>query len=155
MKNPNNESIVNDTPVIVERTYNAPVSKVWTAITDKIEMKKWYFDLSDFKAEPGFRFQFKGGREDGIQYLHLCEVLDVVKEKKLSYSWRYDGYAGNSTVTFELFDETNRTRVRLTHDGLNTFPSDNSDLDPKNFVEGWNSILGENLKNYLENKKDH
>jgi len=153
MKNSTGNSFGSETPVIIERTYNVPVSEVWNAITDKDEMKIWYFDLAEFRAEPGFRFQFKGGREDGIEYLHLCEVLEVVREKKLSYSWRYDEYAGNSIVTFELFNEANHTRLRLTHEGLNTFPPDNPDLDPKNFVEGWNSILGENLKNYLENKK--
>jgi uncharacterized protein YndB with AHSA1/START domain len=149
MKNPVRENIVKDS-VIVERTYNAPISKVWKAITDRNEMKKWYFDLAEFKAEPGFRFQFTGGQEGGIQYLHLCQILEVVKEQKLSYTWRYDGYAGNSIVTFELFEEGNMTRLRLTHEGLNSFPSDNPDLDSKNFTEGWNSILGESLNNYFE-----
>ena len=27
---------------------NAPVEKVWNALTEKEEMKKWYFDISDF-----------------------------------------------------------------------------------------------------------
>ena len=40
-------------PIIVERTYNAPIEKVWNAITDREEMKKWYFELAEFKAEPG------------------------------------------------------------------------------------------------------
>ncbi len=34
-----------DEPFIIERTYNAPVSKVWSAITDKDQMKQWYFDI--------------------------------------------------------------------------------------------------------------
>ena len=41
-------------PIILERTLDAPVSKVWKAITDKNEMKQWYFNLADFKAEIGF-----------------------------------------------------------------------------------------------------
>ena len=96
-------------PIILERTLDAPVSKVWKAITDKNEMKQWYFNLADFKAEIGFTFQFMGGPEEGIQYLHVCEVTEVVNERKLMYSWRYEGYAGISYVSFELNEQGNKT----------------------------------------------
>ena len=85
-------------PFTIERTYNAPISKVWKAITDKDLMKQWYFDLPDFKAEIGTEFQFKGGADDGKQYTHLCIVVEVIQEKKIAYTWRYDGYEGNSKV---------------------------------------------------------
>ena len=134
-------------PIIVERVFNAPVSKVWKAITDKAEMKDWYFDLAEFKPEVGFKFQFMGGTEEK-QYLHLCEITDVVPEKKLTYSWRYDGYEGNSFVTFELFEEGNQTRLKLTHRGLESFP-DNPDFAKSNFEDGWDQIINTSLKNYL------
>lgn len=89
-------------PIIVERVFNAPISKVWKAITDKNEMKNWYFDLAEFKAEIGFKFQFLGGDTEGVKYLHLCEITAVIVNKKLTYSWRYDGHVGNSFVTFEF-----------------------------------------------------
>ncbi len=41
-------------PIIVERTFNAPVARVWTALTDVNEMRQWYFDLKEFKSEIGF-----------------------------------------------------------------------------------------------------
>jgi len=40
--------------VVVERTYNAPIEKVWEATTNKDQMRQWYFEVSDFKAEVGF-----------------------------------------------------------------------------------------------------
>jgi uncharacterized protein YndB with AHSA1/START domain len=43
-------------PFVIERTYNAPIAKVWKALTDKNDMKQWYFDLSEFKPEVGFEF---------------------------------------------------------------------------------------------------
>ena len=138
-----------DEPFLIERTFSAPIEKVWKAITDKNEMKLWYFDLAEFKAEVGFKFQFVGGPPER-QYLHLCEVTEVVSGKKLTYSWRYDGYEGNSFVTFELFGEETNTRLKLTHAGLETFPKQNPDLAKHNFVEGWTSIIGESLKKYLE-----
>lgn len=134
-------------PIIVERVFNAHVSKVWKAITDKAEIKDWYFDLADFKPQVGFKFQFMGGTEEN-QYLHLCEITDVVPEKKLTYSWRYDGYEGNSFVTFELFEEGNQTRLKLTHRGLESFP-DNPDFAKSNFEDGWDQIINTSLKNYL------
>lgn len=137
--------------IVVERTYNASPEKVWRAITDKDEMKKWYFDLSEFKPEAGFEFQFYSEGHEGQKYLHLCKVIDVVNSKKISYSWRYDNYEGNSLVTFELFPEGNKTRLKLTHKGLESFPvTANKDFAKENFMEGWTHIIGTGLKDYLE-----
>jgi uncharacterized protein YndB with AHSA1/START domain len=125
---------------------------VWKAITDKNEMKNWYFELEEFRPEVGFEFQFYGGEKDKC-YLHICNVTEVIPGKKLTYSWRYDGYAGNSFVTFEIFPEGGKTRLKLTHEGLETFPGEEvPDLARHNFERGWNQIIGESLKNYLENK---
>jgi uncharacterized protein YndB with AHSA1/START domain len=140
---------MNNEPFVIERTYNAPISKVWRALTDKNEMKKWYFDLEEFKPDVGFEFQFMGGTEEN-KYLHKCKITEVITEKKLTYSWRYHGYEGISYVTFELFPEGNKTRVKLTHEGLESFPANNPDFAKKNFVEGWTAIIGESLKKYLE-----
>ena len=134
----------------IERTYNAPIEKVWKAISDNNEMKKWYFVLPEFKAEIGFEFQFSGGPPDK-SYLHLCRVTDVIPGKKLSYSWRYEGYQGISLVTFELFAEGNKTRLKLTHEGLESFASNNNPhFDKKNFEGGWLQIIGASLKEFLE-----
>ena len=138
-------------PFIIERTYDAPVEKVWKALTDKNEMKQWYFDLAEFKPEPGFEFQFYGEGKQGEKFLHLCKIIDAIKNKKLRYSWRYDGYEGISFVTFELFDEGGKTRLKLTHEGIETFPKTaNNDFAKENFAEGWTYITGTSLKEYLE-----
>ena len=140
---------MNNEPIVMERTFNVPVSKVWKALTNKDEMKKWYFDLNEFKPEVGFQFQFTG-RKDDQEYLHLCEITEVIPEKKLTYSWRYDGYSGNSFVTFQLFPQGQQTLLRLTHSGIETFDKSNPDFDKKNFVGGWTQIVTSSLKDYLE-----
>lgn len=140
---------MNTEPLIVERTYNAAIDTVWAAITDNSQMKKWYFDLEAFVPEVGFAFQFTGGPEDR-QYLHLCKVTEVIEGRKIAYSWRYDGYPGESVVSFELFEEGDKTRLKLTHEGLGTFPASNTDFARSNFEGGWNHILGTSLKGYLE-----
>ena len=142
---------MDSTPVIVERSLPAPPEKVWKALTDKNEMKRWYFDVAEFKPEVGFTFNFMAGEEGGKQYLHLCEVTEVMPNRKLSYSWRYDGYEGISYVTFDLVPEGKNTKVTITHEGLDTFPKSNPDLAKENFREGWNQLLNISLKEYLEN----
>jgi uncharacterized protein YndB with AHSA1/START domain len=135
-------------PIVIERTFNAPVSKVWQAITDPGQMKQWYFDIPAFKAEVGSEFQFSAGTEEK-KWLHLCKVTEVIPNQKLTYSWRYDGHPGNSFVTFELMPEGDKTTIRLTHKDLETFP-DLPEFKKENFVEGWASIIGKSLKEFLE-----
>lgn len=142
---------MNNEPIIIEQTYNAPASKIWQALTDKQQMKQWYFDVSDFKPEVGFQFQFNGGPEDRV-YVHLCTVTEVIANQKLKHSWRYQGYEGNTFVTWELFEEGDQTKVRLTHEGIETFPADNADFAKENFVQGWAYITGTQLKNFVEEK---
>ncbi|TAH40960.1 MAG: SRPBCC domain-containing protein [Bacteroidetes bacterium] len=136
-------------PFVIEKIFNAPVEMVWKAISDKDEMKKWYFDLVEFKPEVGFEFKFPGGPSPEKMYLHLCKVTEAIKNKRLSYTWKYDGYEGNSLVTFELIKEGNKTRLKLSHFGLETFPMSNPDFAKKNFVAGWNQIIGIALEEFL------
>lgn len=141
-----------DEPIVVVKTVNAPAAKVWKALTDKDEMKKWYFDIPEFKPVTGLEFQFVGGDEEN-QFLHLCKVMEVIPGKKLAHTWRYEGYEGNTLVTFELFDEGNETTtVKLTHEGVETFPKIPS-FKKENFVGGWNQIIGVSLPEFLEENK--
>jgi len=144
---------MDDQPIILERLLNAAPARVWEALTDKNEMKSWYFDLPEFKAEVGFRFQFVGGPPHK-QYVHLCEVTEVIPEKKLTYSWRYEGYTGNSFVTFELLDRGKQTLLRLTHTGIETFPPE-ADFARTNFEGGWNQIIKTSLAKYIEDSGGH
>jgi uncharacterized protein YndB with AHSA1/START domain len=137
-------------PVIVERLFNATCDKVWSAITTNDELKKWYFQLEDFKPKVGFKFDFMGGPDANTQYLHLCEVTEVIEGKKIAYTWRYDNYPGNSLVTWELVDKGEQTLVRITHTGLESFAEAGKDFAKNNFNEGWTHFLYTALKGYLE-----
>ena len=140
---------MNTTPFTIERTYSSPVKKVWEAITDKSKMKQWYFDLQEFKPEVGFEFSFAGKGSKGETYIHLCKVVDVIQNKKLAYSWTYKGYPGYSVVTFELFEAgKDKTRLKLTHEGLETFPA-LEDFARASFSSGWTELIGKSLENFL------
>lgn len=141
---------MNSAPFVIEQTYDAPVGKVWKALTDKSQMKQWYFDVSDFRPQVGFEFSFEGGTPEK-SYTHLCKVLEVIPEKKLVYTWSYQGYPGLSTLTFELFSENEKTRLKLTHSGLETFPAEtNPDFAKKNFEMGWTEITSKMLRSFVE-----
>ena len=70
-------------PLILERTYNAPIEKVWKAITDKDQMKEWYFELDEFKAEKGFKFQFTAATRTNnicmnVKYWYATRQINLV-----------------------------------------------------------------------------
>ena len=137
--------------IILERTFDAPVGRVWTALTDVDQMREWYFDLKEFRPQIGFEFEFIVEHE-GNSYHHLCRVTDVVPEKRIAYTWRYKGEPGDSLVTFELFPDGNKTRLKLTHTGIETFPR-TSAYARKNFEAGWTAIIGSELKQFVEKSK--
>lgn len=136
-------------PFIIERSFHAPVEKVWKAFTDKDEMKAWYFNLEAFTPEPGFEFRFEGG--DGNQtFLHICRILEAIPNKKLSHTWQYEGQEEQTIVTWELSEEGDNTKVKLTHDGLEKIAHHGPAFASNNFAEGWTAIIGTSLKNHLE-----
>lgn len=136
--------------VIVERTFNAPVAKVWRALTDAEQMREWYFDVNGFRPEVGNEFEFVVEHE-GNTHHHLCRITEVLPERKLAYTWRFKGQPGDSLVTFELTPEGETTRLKLTHTGLETFPQTPA-YARKNFEAGWTSLIGTELKQFVEKK---
>jgi hypothetical protein len=67
-------------PLVIERTFNAPVARVWKALTNVADMRRWYFDLKEFKPEVGFEFEFTVEHE-GVHYCHLCKVTEAISPK--------------------------------------------------------------------------
>jgi uncharacterized protein YndB with AHSA1/START domain len=139
--------------VVVERTFDAPVARVWKALTEVEAMRTWYFDLEKFEPRVGFEFQFTVEHK-GVTFCHLCRITEVIPQKKLAHTWRYKGHEGDSLVTFELFAQGDKTRLRLTHEGLETFPKTPS-FARQNFMEGWTQIIGSSLKKFVESDEAH
>ena len=139
--------------LVIKRVINAPTSRVWKALTDKNELKNWLPFFADFEPEVGRELRFKLGRDPDHQYEHISKVVEVVDGKKLVYGWRYEGYPGDSRVTFELIAEGTKTSLVLTHDIIEPFPADNPDFAADGFKEGWN-YTADGLKNYVEKNKE-
>ncbi|HMD55276.1 MAG TPA: SRPBCC domain-containing protein, partial [Phycisphaerae bacterium] len=137
-------------PVIIERTFDAPIETVWNALTDKNQITQWSFDIKKFKPVVGFEFQFDK-QKGGVKYIHLCKITEVIPHKKLAYTWRYDGYPGDSLVTIELFAAASKTKIKLTHAGLQTFlPESNPYFARGNFFQGWMQIIDVLLRQFVQ-----
>jgi uncharacterized protein YndB with AHSA1/START domain len=134
----------------IERIFKANRKEVWRAITEKELMKQWYFDLPEFKAEVGFVFEVTGGEKGGTQYLHRFEITEVIPFEKLKHTWKFVGYEGDSYLTYELSDEGENTKLILTHSGIDSFPTNNPDFAFDKFAAGWNHLVDNVLKNFLE-----
>jgi uncharacterized protein YndB with AHSA1/START domain len=135
-------------PFVIERIYPAPAERVWKAITNENEVRQWFVEFSGFKPEVGYEFTHKAF-EGGVAMLLLFKIIEVVHGKRLSYSWRYEGYEGSSTVTIELFKEGASTKLRLTHAGLDTFPKLPA-FAKENYSKGWTHFIGVSLPSFLE-----
>ena len=136
-------------PVVKRVTLQAPVAKVWSAITDKGEMKEWYFTIEEFIAQPGFQFKMYGEKK-GVKFPISCTVKEVEQNKKLSYTWSYDDFPAETLLTFELRGSGEQTDLRITHEGLERIPPENSDASVQNHRDGWEFIIGTSLKQYVE-----
>ncbi len=136
-------------PVVVEERFNAPVERVWQAITEVDEMKKWFFEnIPSFKTEVGFETQFNV-ENDGRDFLHLWRVVDAVPMKRIALNWKYSGYAGDSVVTFELSVESDSTRLQLKHEATENFPGDIPEFTRESCARGWEYFIKDRLAQFL------
>jgi uncharacterized protein YndB with AHSA1/START domain len=130
----------------MEQVYNAPVQTLWQALTDAAHIRAWYFpQLQQFKPVIDFEILFT---DDGSPYQKEWRVTKIIPFRLLAHSWTYKNYPGYSEVTFELFEESDQTRLKLTHTGIGSFPDD-LHFARDRFENGWKQILRTNLKNHL------
>ena len=131
---------------------NAPVERVWEAITEQEQMKDWYFTIPDFKLEEGSIFNFYEPG-DGCKYHHRCEIREIIPLERFQHTWTHPGLSsGVSLLTWELMPIDNQTEVTLTHEGIENLEDGGPDLSPENYEAGWEEIVGNALKNYVEGR---
>lgn len=136
-------------PIVVEQEFNSSVGKVWNAITRLVEMKQWFFDnIPAFEPVVGFETEFSV-QSEGRNFQHLWRILEVEPNKKIKYNWRYKEHKGEGFVTFELFESKELTKLRVTNEGLDSFPQDIPEFKRESCQAGWEFFIKERLKTYL------
>ncbi|MDO9261554.1 MAG: SRPBCC domain-containing protein [Flavobacteriaceae bacterium] len=138
-------------PIIVEQIFDQNIETVWKAITQLHQMKQWFFEnIPDFEAIVGFEIQFNV-KAPSRDFLHCWKITQVIANKKIVYQWKYENISGEGTVSFELFEENNQTKLVLTNEGLETFPQDIPEFSREGCIDGWNYFIKKRLKEYLNN----
>ena len=139
-----------DEPIVVEETFAVSKRELWSAITELDRMTKWFFDnIRSFEPRLGFETRFIVTNKDRI-FPHLWRIIEVIPEKRITYNWKYEGYEGNSLVTFELSESENNSTLILTHEVTETFPQNIEEFKRESCIGGWNWFIKKNLKEYLE-----
>jgi uncharacterized protein YndB with AHSA1/START domain len=137
--------------IVLEKTYNAPISLVWQAITEEQHMRNWYFDFKgQFQLEIGHSFDWHAGDLKDKQWLHRGEMLEIVPNKKLVHTWTYPGYSGKAIAYWELTEiDASTTKLNFRFDFAEPFDANEPALMRNNFVNGWNELILNSLEQYL------
>ncbi len=136
--------------IVVEYELARPPAKVWRALTEPKLLAAWLME-NDIRAVVGHRFTMRAQPVPGWDGVVHCEVLEVVPNEKLSYSWRggsdkVPGFAPLDTVvTWTLTPTAAGTRLRLEHSGF--LPANAFALD--NMGKGWRGKLADSLQRVI------
>ena len=133
---------------------NYSTKEIWECLTNAELIGQWLMK-NDFKPVVGHLFQFrdkpkKGFGWDGIVY---CKVLEVIPERKLSFSWKGGPGDGSLTldsiVTWTLTPTQNGTTLTLDHSGFKGFRGFISSGIMK---KGWASHIIKKFKSILTDR---
>ena len=141
-----------DKPIVVEDIFQVSKEVLWAAITEHDQMIQWFFDaIKAFEPKIGFETQFIVENEGRI-FPHLWKIEQVEPYKKISYNWKYEGYVGDSEVSFEISEFENKSKLKVKHQVLESFPQDIPEFQRENCLGGWNYFIKQRLKRYLNHR---
>ncbi|WP_416728708.1 SRPBCC family protein [Fictibacillus sp. JL2B1089] len=127
-------------------TFNAPIQKVWDAVSTSKGMSAWFMP-NDFKAEEGHEFHIQSPFGPSP-----CKVLVIDEPHKLSFAWDTDGWV----VTFLLEEKGDQTEFTLIHSGWKeedalVGKANQKAQDVRDRMNGgWVGIVNERLKKVVE-----
>ena len=107
--------------VVLDVEVNSPIERVWNALTDSATLSEWMlFKSNDFQPVVGHAFQFR--EAPGWDGVVDCEVIEVDKPHRLSYTWVSGGESNprhSTVVTWTLTEaEGGVTRLHLEQSGF-------------------------------------
>jgi uncharacterized protein YndB with AHSA1/START domain len=130
-------------------TINAPASKVWDALVNPEQTKKYMFGcetVSDWK--PGSSLEWKGNYEGNEMVFVKGKVIEIEPNKLLKYTVIDPNAAMEDipenylNVTYALSEDNGQTVLTVIQDGFETAADGEKRYkDVYNNGEGWNPIL--------------
>lgn len=137
---------MNNNPITIEATINAPIEKVWEYWTKPEHITKWAFASDDWHApsadndvRAGGKFKTRMESKDGTQGFDFGGTYTTVEEHRTIEYTMDDG----RKVSAKFSSEGDSTKVVQSFDPEN----ENSEEVQR---EGWQAILN-NFKKYVEN----
>jgi uncharacterized protein YndB with AHSA1/START domain len=112
----------------LERCYDAPVARVWRALTDESAKQKWFagppgrWELLErhMDVRPGGRERLKGRWEGGMVSIFDAVYHDVIPNQRLIYGYEMhldEKKISVSLATMQLRAEGGKTRLTVTEQG--------------------------------------
>lgn len=124
-------------------TVNAPISKVWAALTGPKAIEAWMGGPVKSNPRSGGRYAYFGGETAG-------KYTRVEKPTELEYTWRQSGWPdewADSRVHWKLKPVKTGTQIELTH---SSFPNQD---ERDSHDAGWDEYWFGPMKAWLENKE--
>jgi len=136
-------------PIVVGHSFNVNREDLWDAITRVERMGEWFFNnIPAFQPRPGFKTGFLVQNE-GRDFPHCWEVLEVIPLQKITVNWKYEGYEGECNVSFELVPRDHGTQLIVTVTVLEDFSDGVPEFQRESCLGGWNYFIGQSLHQYL------
>ncbi|SRR5579883_3363341 len=101
--------------IIIEQEYPYSPEEVWDALTDQAQISEWLMH-GTFQPRVGAEFELYWSGNDASKGATKGKVMEMVKPRKLSYTW--DWGTNGSLVTFFLEPTASGTKLRLEHTGF-------------------------------------
>ena len=73
----------------------------------------------------------------------------MVPGQTIVYHWSYEGIPGEGLVTFDMEDHGSSSLLRVTNEGLDTFPQEIPEFSVESCMNGWMYFINQRLKGYL------
>jgi uncharacterized protein YndB with AHSA1/START domain len=132
--------------IVVEEVFPHAPETIWKTLTTGELIGRWLMEPTGFAPVKGTRFTFQTTPAGAWNGVIRCEVLEVTRNERLSFSWQ-GGDDGNAQygsrldtiVTLSLTKVDRGTRLRLVHSGFVTPKNDGAF---KTMSEGWKKVVG-------------
>lgn len=141
--------MANKLSVTTRISINAPLQKVWQALTDPAMIKEWLFGtnaVSEWKKGSSITYN---GEWEGKQYQDKGEIIDIIPEKLLhttyysSMSGKEDKPENYANVIYEITPQNGDTLLSITNDNID------DEKGQEHMKENWTHVM-EGIKKLLE-----
>lgn len=123
--------------IVQDYEINAPIEKVWQALTDSKIIGKWGGGPAEMDDKAGTKFSLWGGDIYGTN-------IEVEPFKRLVQEWYQKVWKEPSILTIKLFKNGNVTKIEILHENI-------PDKDYEDINKGWNEYYFGPLKEFAEN----